>query len=157
MRVEPWWAEGAVKELEQRLAGCELKVFEWGSGGSTLWLAERCGIVISVEHDGAWWRKVSEHLQSDVAVALLQRPLGESYWNAIEPFMPDLVVIDGRHRKRCAELALRKLPEMILWDDVQRDWYQCVADVLKKCYRHVDFADAIAPPRVTRLYTRLSL
>jgi len=43
----------------------ELVVFEYGSGGSTLYFAKRVLKVISVEHDLAWYRLVSGILQRE--------------------------------------------------------------------------------------------
>src|SRR5262245_28763699 len=49
----PWLTFGAVRFLESRLASTQ-RVFEYGSGGSTLFLARRVEQVISVEHDVRW-------------------------------------------------------------------------------------------------------
>ena len=40
-----------------------MKVFEWGSGGSTAWLLERGAHVVSVEHDEAWVQDVTHALE----------------------------------------------------------------------------------------------
>jgi hypothetical protein len=34
-------------------------VFEWGSGWSTIWLAERCARVVSMESDLAWHERIA--------------------------------------------------------------------------------------------------
>lgn len=55
----PWLTFGAVRWIERYL--CErpgARVFEYGSGGSTLfWQRMGCSCV-SVEHDEAWWKRV---------------------------------------------------------------------------------------------------
>lgn len=47
---------------------------EFGSGGSTLFLADRCKSVLSIEHNEAWKTKVEEHLkpQDNVKIKILK-------------------------------------------------------------------------------------
>ena len=52
-RPVPWYTWPAVEYLEQ-LDFSGRKVFEYGSGNSTLWWAERVREVISCEHDPVW-------------------------------------------------------------------------------------------------------
>ena len=49
----PWMTYDAIDFLEQ-ITSVEKTVFEWGSGGSTLFFSSRCNQVISVEHDREW-------------------------------------------------------------------------------------------------------
>ena len=49
----PWMTFPAIRFLSQR-ARPEWRVFEYGSGGSSLFLADRVAELISVEHDAAW-------------------------------------------------------------------------------------------------------
>ncbi|MFV0495848.1 hypothetical protein, partial [Mycobacterium sp.] len=51
----PWWtfkSAAAVTNFLDVHSGA--RVFEWGSGASTAWLAQRAGEVSSIEHDPAW-------------------------------------------------------------------------------------------------------
>lgn len=51
----PWWTFDAADAVEGFLASRPAaRVFEWGSGASTVWLAKRSGCVVSIEHDAAW-------------------------------------------------------------------------------------------------------
>lgn len=43
----------------------DMSVFEYGSGGSTLFLSRRINTLISVEHDKSWYRKVSSALSRE--------------------------------------------------------------------------------------------
>jgi len=54
----PWWNRRAVRYLSQRLRPGD-RVFEWGSGGSTVWLIRQGAKVTSVEHDPDWSAKVT--------------------------------------------------------------------------------------------------
>jgi len=125
-RGEPWWVEWAVEWLD-RFAPWE-RVFEWGSGASTIWLAERASEVYGVEHDSGWVELVNGRLEelgmghavvehhslhgADYSRAILNHP--DSYF--------DLVAIDGRKRVACATSALNKVKPggMIVLDDSER-------------------------------------
>jgi protein-L-isoaspartate O-methyltransferase len=54
-----------------------MKVFEYGSGGSTIFFAERVAEVFSVEHDSKWHAQVSR--------ALAQRRLTNCTYELHEP------------------------------------------------------------------------
>lgn len=55
----PWLTFGATHFLESRLER-SMRVFEYGCGGSTIFLALRIGQVISVEHDRRWSDEVTQ-------------------------------------------------------------------------------------------------
>jgi hypothetical protein len=57
----PWFSWAAIDFLKSHLHR-GLSVFEYGSGGSTMFFAERAGRVVSVEDDAAWCLRVREHL-----------------------------------------------------------------------------------------------
>lgn len=57
----PWITFGAQAWLEQYLQP-GTSVFEWGSGGSTLYFARRAHRVVSVEHNPDWHRAVQAAL-----------------------------------------------------------------------------------------------
>lgn len=56
---QPWLTFPAIAHLRQWLRP-EMRVFEWGSGGSTLFFARRTASVVAVENDGDWARRVRE-------------------------------------------------------------------------------------------------
>ena len=58
----PWWSLGAIRAIEEHL-GQDHQVFEWGSGGSTLFLANRCQEVTTVEQNPEWLDKVGNALR----------------------------------------------------------------------------------------------
>ena len=53
----PWWSIGAIREMEKHLDGNQ-RVFEWGSGGSSLFMANRSKQVTTVEQDVEWHTKI---------------------------------------------------------------------------------------------------
>jgi hypothetical protein len=52
----PFYAPAAIRRIEDLLDD-HSKVFEWGSGVSTLWYARRVAKIVSVEHDEEWYRR----------------------------------------------------------------------------------------------------
>ena len=61
----PYYVPRAIEHLE-RLIDRSTSVFEWGSGVSTLWWAERVGTVTAIEHDETWFDRVHHDDLSDL-------------------------------------------------------------------------------------------
>lgn len=57
--AEPWLTFGARDHLKNCLTRSS-RVFEWGSGGSTLFLLRHAGEVVTIEHDRLWFARVME-------------------------------------------------------------------------------------------------
>lgn len=133
--------------LDDKLGG--LFVFEWGAGGSTLWFAQRARRVISIEHDLEWYLKVVRQRPENASI--YRHSFWPDYYEAIFGYYPDFVLIDGRRRKACAAACRLVQPPAILWDDAQRDYYQCSMHF--DGYGHRDFLDT-EHPRVSRLFVR---
>jgi predicted O-methyltransferase YrrM len=72
----PWITFGAARFLDSVIRR-DWKIFEYGSGGSTLYLAGRAGQLVSIEHDPAWADKVRVELE--------RRNLGRCELRCIEP------------------------------------------------------------------------
>lgn len=56
---QPWLTFAAIQFLEKTLRK-DMRVYEYGAGGSTLFFAKRVKEVISVEHDQIWSDKIFE-------------------------------------------------------------------------------------------------
>jgi predicted O-methyltransferase YrrM len=116
----PWITYEAQRALE-RIITPEMRVFEYGSGGSTLYFARRVAELVSVEHDPYWHAKLQALVGNRAELILApstdeapgdyastrERYLGESfraYAEAIDRFPDgyfDLLLIDGRARPSC--------------------------------------------------------
>lgn len=113
-------------EFFDAIVSPDMTVFEFGSGASTLWLAQRARHVISVEHDEEWFREVKralrEHaLHADVWLitdleeyprAILDLPAA-MYGPWINVFVPwiNVVFVDGfdRTRNECIAHSMGKI------------------------------------------------
>lgn len=143
----PWWTFAASDEVDRFLRDRPgARVFEWGSGASTLWLAKRAGSVTSVEHDEAWADAVHpwlphnaellvvppEPLRGDAGVPSGKRGFAgldfADYVAAIDgvPGRFDLIVVDGRAREACLARALPRLsPDgIVVFDNAARPRYR---------------------------------
>jgi hypothetical protein len=148
-------------ELDRTLPS-NAHAFEYGSGGSTLWLAKRVARLTSVEHHAGWHARVEDELKQarlgNCKVELCEpSPLStdstdgpyrspvvegnfERYVRAITACSDeslDLVLIDGRCRAECAVGAMTKVRPggLLILDDSDRDRYAPAHDRLKAWHR----------------------
>lgn len=132
----PWFVSGAIDHIEQ-LIQPHWTVFEWGCGGSTLWLAQRCQFVWSVEHNEDWYNKLIEERKQyklfNVAQMLVPKDKGDheyaEYAAQITAYLDeafDLIFVDGRNRAECIQHALPKLKKggLLVLDNSERAQYQ---------------------------------
>ena len=101
----PWLVFSAVDYLENRIFG--RRIFEFGCGMSTLWFAERCRQIVSVESNLAWYNKITQGSFGMSNVKILYADCKKSYLDALagdgQKF--DLILVDGLHRVECVDLA----------------------------------------------------
>lgn len=153
LSTRPWLAAALVDFLDEKLKHERfVDVFEYGCGGSTLWFAERCKEVASVEHDLLWFKDI--HSKSPRNVKIDRVDLGKNYITSVYLYHPDLVLIDGRNRKACAQSVREISPDAIIWDDAQREYYQCTMGIFDEDYKHRDFVCDVAAPKMARLFVR---
>jgi predicted O-methyltransferase YrrM len=69
LKERPWMGPRAVAYLEGLLSP-DFEVLEHGSGGSTLWFAQRVAKVTAVENDPEWMKKVAELAPGSVTIKL---------------------------------------------------------------------------------------
>src|SRR5262245_57496922 len=131
----PWLPFALIEWLDKHLTA-EMDVLEFGSGGSTIFMASRVGQLHSVEHHAPWYADVSVELQRRglTNVRYVLRPpedLGyrptdfednyrhdfpthsfERYVRELDQHPDrslDLILIDGRARRSCVEHAIGKI------------------------------------------------
>lgn len=113
----------------------DMRVFEYGSGMSTLWFAQNASEVVAVENHLEWFDTIRGKLDKHGIenYTYLYETDGEKYSKCIydyqEPF--DLVFIDGRFRKECMEECFPKAKYAILFDNSDAHHYQDAYDVMK--------------------------
>jgi predicted O-methyltransferase YrrM len=160
-----------------------MTAFEYGSGGSTLWLAERVGRLTSVEHDRGWYEAVDAELRcsgiKNCTLALKEpeaparSPDGSAYASEVIPAtfeayvravedVPgeslDIVVIDGRSRSAALEASRDKVRPggLLVLDDSDRERYQPAQQKLAG-WRHHRFHGIkpfVVKPAVTSVWEK---
>lgn len=145
----PWWTYGAIDAVDAWLSARPhpIRVFEYGSGASTLWLGRRADEVHSVEHDRAFAELLAPALSAQVSIRLhvveAKRTAAPVIASAKEGHRDldfadyvasiddvggtfDLVVVDGRARQACLARALRRLSDdgVIVFDNSRRRRYR---------------------------------
>jgi hypothetical protein len=149
----PWWPYDAITWMAGHLPP-GARVFEYGGGGSTLWLEDHGASVTCVEHHDAWFEQLERaspprtrimhrataatgRIVSDVEPGFF-----DSYVDAIrdEPDASlDLVIVDGRARVECVRRAMPKVKPggLLLLDDTGRPRYGAAVALLAGWERHV--------------------
>lgn len=143
---KPWWVYEATEIVEHFLILREKKskILEYGSGASTLWLANYASVIYSIEHDKEFYDYLrTQPLDSKIKLYLYNPNRSESgmqsdrkewkgydfsaYVNAgdIPNEKFDLIVIDGRCRLDCLAAAYNRLKAdgLIVFDNSSRKRY----------------------------------
>lgn len=159
----PWTTFPAIRWIKSYIrAG--MNVFEYGSGASTLFFADRKVHLTSLEHSDGWVEVVEEALEPEKRkrtklIFVPPEPKEDpdfrgypdkegrtnyrNYVTSIDEFPDeyfDLVVVDGRARNACARRAWKKVKPggFLLLDDAQRPKYRPTHDLLSK-YERLEF------------------
>ena len=105
--------------------------FEFGSGGSTLWLAQRVRSLISVEHQQLWFDRVSSRIKKLhlTNVDLLFQPDLRVYPKTILAYPDrcfDFIFVDGRRRVKCVEYSVPNVKPggILILDNSERRRYR---------------------------------
>ncbi len=118
----PWYTYPAIEYLSQ-FDYSTLKIFEFGCGYSSAFWAERALKVVSIEDKTEWFEKWKSEFKYE-NLDIRWRDEGEGYDAAIfeDKEKYDVIVIDGKRRKECAEAAVKALNTggMIILDDSDR-------------------------------------
>ena len=158
--THPWWTGGAIDYVQKRF-NHKSRVFEYGAGMSSRWLAVRCGYLVTVENNPEWYSRVKKSLGvcKGAHVRFLEE---ENYIQAItkETDKFDLVIIDGGYREQTmkASMGMVKLGGMMLVDDAQASIYWPMQLNLLNWARHsflTDGDDKQHKGKVTCVYVNM--
>ena len=118
----PWYTYPAIEYLSQ-FDYSNKEIFEYGCGYSSMFWANRAKKVTSIEDNLKWFEKW-QHEFSHEFLEIRWRDEGEIYENAIfeDNKKYDVIVVDGKRRAECAEMAIKGLADggMIILDDSDR-------------------------------------
>jgi hypothetical protein len=138
----PWVTYPFVDFISARL-NSSLKVFEFGSGNSTLFYAARTAKVVSLEHNKEWYEKILQKMPSNVNL-IFQEVNKEIYpraaTNLDEKF--NLIIVDAEMRVGCILNCLDALTDngVIILDDSERAEYKDgIEFLIKNGFKNLEF------------------
>jgi len=140
----PWVTYGFIDFIKERL-NQQQTIFEFGSGSSTNFYAKHAGIVVSVEHDKAWYDKVVATKPENAEIIFCELVYDGDYCRVPlkleEKF--DIIIVDGRDRVNCCKQSVGALSEsgVVVLDDSERKQYNEGMDFLKsKGFKQISFS-----------------
>ena len=161
----PWWTLPSIEWLGSVLSPTD-KVFEFGCGHSTLWLARRVMSVTAVEHNEAWHKRISSDLPANATVRH-QNNFGNGgvksgdqtspYVRELEGRDVNVVIVDGMARTQCAALASETIRDgLIVLDnvDTQTAAYDLLRSAGLRCIDFVGLAPGEPSPTCTSVFSR---
>jgi hypothetical protein len=139
----PWVTYPFIQFIGERLNNT-LDVFEFGSGNSTLYYANKTASVDSVEHDQFWYDKIKNTMPLNVNLFYCELIDGGDYCNyaAKTNKQYDIIIVDGMDRVNCCinNLDSLKTTGVIVLDDTERKEYDPAKAFLKeKGFKKIDF------------------
>jgi len=163
--IYPWYTYGAIDWVQKNIKK-DAVIFEYGSGGSTLYYSMFAKELISIEHNKEWFMLVQEKIKNKKNIKLiLKEPRElqdtskssyksetfnslktfdfENYVNSIEDYPEkyfDLISIDGRCRPMCLLKAASKIKNggYLILDNSERSHYQDAMNSIV-CRERLDF------------------
>lgn len=146
----PWVTYSFLDFIKDRI-NKNHKIFEFGSGNSTLFYAERAAKVVAVEHNQEWYKKVSSSKPTNAEILFVKLETNGDYCRTPlilnEKF--DIIIVDGRDRVNCCKQCINALTEdgVVILDNTERSQYNEAIDfLLEKGFKHIPFTGI--PPGV---------
>ena len=145
--MNPWMNSVDIRLIENALITQNkkhLSIFEWGAGGSTEYFTKFLVLNnisydwISAEYNKKWYNKVKDLKISNVSLVLFD--VGNDALKQRNTNMDDyvdyplsinkkfdFVLIDGRKRRRCLEIASKIINDdgTVVLHDAERKYYHC--------------------------------
>ena len=139
----PWLTYPFISFISERL-NKTMDLFEFGSGNSTFFYSEKVNSVTTVEHNQAWYEKVSTRKKNNVTLLFVPLDENDKYCrSAIESGKKyDLIIIDAEDRVNCIINCLDALKEngiIILDDSERKEYLEGVEFLLKNFFKKIDF------------------
>jgi hypothetical protein len=129
----PWVTYSFIDFIAERIQK-KHTVFEFGSGNSTLYYAKRAQRVVSVEHDKAWFDKISGSgpENSEIIFCELRKDGDYSRMPLSLKLKFDIIIVDGRDRVSCCYHSPEALTEqgVVVLDDSERAAYHPAREFL---------------------------
>ncbi len=131
-KTKPWLVHEAIIFLEAILTK-ESLVLETGSGGSTIWFANKARSVLSFEHNKIWYRNVKETLEQKKIKNVDLRYAPDYPKKGLDlKGTFDVILIDGRGREKSFMSILKnlKVGGYLILDNAERPKYKNIIRIM---------------------------
>ncbi len=106
--IYPWYTKPCLDWMQTRVQP-GMKVFEYGTGSSTVWYASRGCVVTAVDDNATWVADVKAEIGENPNADVIMETDADAYVKTIGDGPYDIVVIDGSHRTACLSPSLAAL------------------------------------------------
>ena len=139
----PWVTYPFIHFIDKRLQS-SFDIFEFGSGNSTLYYADRVASVQCVENNEFWYDKIKSTMPINVQLYYCELVYGGEYcrYAATMSNKYDMIIVDGRDRVNCCinNLSALKPTGVVILDDSERKQYTAGIDFLtENGFKRLDF------------------
>jgi hypothetical protein len=140
----PWVTYSFIDFIKDRL-GRELLVFEYGSGNSTFFYAEKVKKIVSVEHDKTWYERIKREMAGNAELIWCELHRGGDYCRmaAMRNDKFDIIIVDGRDRVNCCKHSVEALSErgvLVLDDSERKEYADAVMHLKALGFRQLSFS-----------------
>ncbi len=140
----PWFTYASIHFIKQKLYLKPMKVFEYGSGNSTLWFSSKVKSIISIENDSNFYYKMLKKFSSKNNIIYELKKLNTNYSTKILDYENefDIVIIDGRERVECTKNCIKALKKdgIIIFDNSDRVKYKEAYNFLSDLnFKNIEF------------------
>lgn len=140
----PWVTYSFIDFIKERINKTQ-HIFEYGSGSSTLFYAERAATVTSVEHDKNWFENVKNTSPANAEMIFCQLETNGEYAKKATLLNKkfDIIIVDGRDRVNCCKYSINALSPngVLVLDDSERKVYDAARTFLKeKGFKEISFS-----------------
>lgn len=145
--VLPWLTFDAIRAIDDHLVFGD-RLFEYGSGHSTLYWAQRGIFVVSMEDDPVWFELAGTKLATLPNATLHFAADKAGYVRGIDVVDDDfdVILVDGTFRMECIEAAVSRIRPggLLVVDNTDWHWFSDIDQRVPNTWRKMVF-DGCAP------------
>ncbi len=119
--INPIWMNLKMQKWFDNNLKKDMRVFEYGSGNSSKYIASKVKEIICVEDSEKWYAFNKKGAPKNMKIILAKNKM--DYVNNIKnKGLFDIIIVDGNYRKECFESALKRLKVggYLVFDNLER-------------------------------------